>query len=430
MQKKLSFSFYLDGDKVSAEGVSEVHFGNPGLGGTEYAIALTAFGLAQRGHIVRLYCTKEISTPRGVELIVVENFQGAINSSAQGSELLIYRPSQLTEDFVISKNANLEGASLIPWLQLTPKSAHLRKFAEIEQVVAVACLSRDQVTRLRDNPVWKKCILIPNPIVPSELTPSALRKENAFRVVYLGALVPQKGFHILADMWPKVLEKFPSAKLDVIGSGNLYSRSSKLGELGLADENYENRIFAKLSATEKSVKFWGTIEDPRLRRNIISRATLGVVNPSGETETFCISGVEIQSYGVPVVTIRRNALSDTIKHGKTGILFRSKCSFVRSLIKVLKSKKLHIHLGLNAHKWATTEFHWMKIAEKWEMHVSKLPKTKIVGLRKLHLDFVTIRWVVAAANYWLVSNFRGWPTFEEVTSMLKQVFRRLIVRTK
>ena len=59
--------------------------------------------------------------------------------------------------------------------------------------------------------------------------------------MYLGSLVPQKGFHLLAKIWLKVVERVPNARLVVIGSGKLYDSNAQLGDWNIADKNYEDK---------------------------------------------------------------------------------------------------------------------------------------------------------------------------------------------
>ena len=66
-------------------------------------------------------------------------------------------------------------------------------------------------------------------------------RETKFQkeVTYIGSLIREKGFHVLAKAWKDVLKEVPDAKLNVIGSGKLYNRGSQLGKYGIADKEYE-----------------------------------------------------------------------------------------------------------------------------------------------------------------------------------------------
>lgn len=66
----------------------------------------------------------------------------------------------------------------------------------------------------------------------------------------MGALIPEKGFLILAKMWKYILKKVPMARLQVIGGGNLYSRNCSLGRMGIADKLFEEEFFPYLSEKE------------------------------------------------------------------------------------------------------------------------------------------------------------------------------------
>ena len=82
-------------------------------------------------------------------------------------------------------------------------------------------------------------------------------------VTYVGSLVPAKGFHRLAQIWPEVISKVPNAELYVIGNGKVYDRNAKLGKYGISQSDYENQFMKYLTDDEgeilKSVHFCGIV---------------------------------------------------------------------------------------------------------------------------------------------------------------------------
>jgi glycosyltransferase involved in cell wall biosynthesis len=65
-------------------------------------------------------------------------------------------------------------------------------------------------------------------------------------VTYVGGLYPAKGVHYLTQAWPEVLSEFPDAKLNIIGSGKLYSRDFNLGTFGIAESSFEKQLLEPL----------------------------------------------------------------------------------------------------------------------------------------------------------------------------------------
>ena len=113
----------------------------------------------------------------------------------------------------------------------------------------------------------------------------------------------------------------PDAHLNVIGGGALYDRNSRLGKWGLAEEKDEQEFMPYLIDEEgkllSSVTFWGVLG--KEKDEVLNRTKVGVPNPGGVSETFCIAAIEMQLWGGLVTTIRYGGFIDTV--GPTGLLY-------------------------------------------------------------------------------------------------------------
>ena len=98
---------------------------------------------------------------------------------------------------------------------------------------------------------------------------------------------------------------------------------------------------------------------------VINNTTVGVVNPSGLSETFCISAIELESMGVPVVSKKYGGLLDTIQDKKTGLLFKNEKDFVSSVVKLLKDKKLNDEYSRNAYHFVRETFSAETVIPVW-----------------------------------------------------------------
>jgi glycosyltransferase involved in cell wall biosynthesis len=149
-------------------------------------------------------------------------------------------------------------------------------------------------------------------------------QQRPLHVTYIGNLAKQKGFHILARAWPQILRDCPDAVLNVIGSGKLYDRNSKLGEYGIAEATYEKAFMPYLKDIDgrifPSVKFWGIISGKK-KNEILQNTRVGVPNPSGRTETFGYGAIEMQAFGALVATIQCPGHLDTV-YQSASILYR------------------------------------------------------------------------------------------------------------
>jgi glycosyltransferase involved in cell wall biosynthesis len=172
----------------------------------------------------------------------------------------------------------------------------------------------------------------------------------------------------LADVWPEINAKFPNIKLYVIGSGDLYYpdkvfRNKIKNKIGI-EEKYEKRIFNILQRNDESVVFTGTLT-PSKREKVFEKCGIGVANPSGATETFCLSAVEMQQHGIPVIAAKKFGLKDTIVDKETGILIGSKTGLRKSLEVLIKDEALRLKMGEAAFSQAHRKYNDKKITSYW-----------------------------------------------------------------
>lgn len=157
----------------------------------------------------------------------------------------------------------------------------------------------------------------------------------------MGAVIPSKGLHLLAKAWPEVKKAVPDAELFVIGNGNLYSRNkdtSGLGALGLAEKDYEQMFSKYITEDNKlseGVHLLGVLGKEKY--DVLAEMKVGVPNPSGRTETFCICAVEMQMMGARIVSKRCAGYLDTVYNG---ILYDNSRELAGCIISELLAEKI------------------------------------------------------------------------------------------
>lgn len=137
-------------------------------------------------------------------------------------------------------------------------------------------------------------------------------------LLFVGYLGENKGAHIVLQWWPRVRTALPDATLTLAGSVALYDSSRTVGPLGVASPAFEEQYLAPIarqfgSLAAAGVRLVGTVP-PTALRAIYDRAALGVINPSWDTftETFSCAGVEMLACGLPVFSVARGALPETL----------------------------------------------------------------------------------------------------------------------
>ena len=348
----MRIAIFIDNEGIADVDCQNLEFGNPGIGGTEYCVLLLAeqykrfypddqiFLLAVcPGKLPEVDGTVFVDSPMDVA--------GAFKKI--GADMLVissvYHGEPIQRDFfdMIVKNK----IKTIFWGHNFYLSDFCNYIAECEYARANVFVGRQQYDRYLDHKVIKKSTFIynmyPNPPYESR------EKISNHTVTYIGSLVPTKGFHVLAHAWKEILKQVPDAELNVIGSGKLYGRSSKLGQYGIAEESYEQQFIDGVTdpdgAILPSVHFLGVLGAEK--GAIIRDTCVGVVNPTGRTETFGISALDFESLGVPVVTIEKGGFLDTVIDKKTGLLYGTTDQLAEKVIMLLKDYVANETYGKN-----------------------------------------------------------------------------------
>ncbi len=294
--------------------------GNPGIGGTEYEFVMLASYLAQHtvqaGISLRVFQSGKYLLHDSVPSTAGIHQSDILEvSKSHGIDILIV-DSRLPLDLI--KSFNGSGIKLIVWCHCIGSLYRHLLYARWEAVKSVVFVSRGHYLNYIDNPVIDKSTFAFNAVSVNNRIHD-LRSRHPFNkrpydVVFMGALDESKGFHVLAKAWPEVLKKVPEARLHVIGSANLYGGHFKLGPLGIADERYEKTFGKYISAPDgrlhPSIILHGQLGEEKY--DIMSDCRVGVPNPDGGTETFCICAVEMQLCGCKAVTKWSSGYIDTV----------------------------------------------------------------------------------------------------------------------
>jgi glycosyltransferase involved in cell wall biosynthesis len=425
-------AFFLDNSALQDVDFSRPLDGNPGAGATEFMTVLVASELSKRSVDVTLITTTTGLFPSGLKVKKVKDIHEAILYSATSQIILTIRAYISDFETILQKIKENRDVKVLIWAHLTPNQKSLQAIAKIPQIKAVICLENNQRVRMGDSLAYRKLLTIPYGITGNtQLVPVS---KNSNTVVFVGALVAQKGFHLLADAWPSIEKAIPDAKLYVFGSGRLYDSRIDLGPNGIATKDYENRIFRKLNIDSHNVEFLGNA-DSSLRNSILDKCKLGIVNPSAQTETFCLSAVEFEQRGVPVVGGRKYGLLDTVKHKQTGYLVMNPSNLHKHIIRLLQSNSRIEIFGLQAQQFVFEKYNLSKVIDRWRNVFEALSDNSAVSIRsetkqmqirsaQAILIFINRRFVVLTQGYW-PSGVLVWEAIKKSGRRINNFQRRL-----
>jgi glycosyltransferase involved in cell wall biosynthesis len=339
----MTVAFYLNNKGIKGVNCKNIMQGNPGIGGSEFATILLTQYLSEnyKDRYDIIVFSEDISClPDSIVCRKIENINDALTQAhTMQCSLFVLRYDGNT-DFI--RRNEFPGLKFIIWCHNFVQIKDLNFYSKQKNVVALVCVGREQLDKYRDHNVFKKSTFIYNgyPVKPyNHYNNSKPLKERKSVVTYAGNLIPSKGFHKLAKAWPIVVQNVPDATLNVIGSGKLYNRAVKLGKFGLAEKNYEN-YFIKYLLNERgelfpSVVFHGILGAEK--EEILKTTKAGVPNPSGKTETFGYTAVEMQLMGANVTSVKCPGYMDTF-YDKS-MLYKNSKGLSKNIIALLKNSQ-------------------------------------------------------------------------------------------
>ncbi|RZL01957.1 MAG: glycosyltransferase [Rubrivivax sp.] len=351
--------FVWDDKDISNAKLGAPEGGNIGIGGTDFLFGSIPHELGKRqaGKIAVLHQTPSNQLSPWVEDIVVPpggTILATLKEVAGRFDLIVARPGdQLVQMMdvlppsarVIAWSHNHSRGPMLKWLGLEPR------------IAAVVNVGREQMLLTRFSESYAKSTWIDNPVYAP---PSGDEAVRTCRAVYMGALVPGKGFLHLAKLWPRIRQAVPQAELDVIGSADLYGAASK------SDQQYLQKIHQHLGhdAAKSGVRFHGKLGSEKYA--VLHKALVGLPNPTGFTETSCLSALEMSSCGLAIVAPQRWGFCDTVHPQHSGILAPDDETYVRSVVSLLSNPASTQKLGHSGKAWVAHHFSHEKISGEWQ----------------------------------------------------------------
>ena len=164
-----------------------------------------------------------------------------------------------------------------------------------------------------------------------------------YDAVFQGRFHPQKGVVELVEIWKKVVEKKPNAKLAMIGDGPLMQDvRDKIQDLGL----------------QKNIKLFGYLFDGPEKYEIFSRSKL-VVHPAFY-DSGGMASAEAMAFGIPVVGFDLKAYESYYPQGMLKVPVGDLSAFGDAILKLLDNDDFRRAEGENAEKMIFSKWSWNK----------------------------------------------------------------------
>lgn len=363
----MKISFYLDNSRIKSKNLKNPENGNPGIGGTQYMIWMISYYLKKNYPELEilLFANEIEKLPTNLIARKANSLkEAAILSKKENINYFIFRSVEDVEFYELIDKINLPS---IAWAHNFSSKKELYYINSCKNIKRYVCVSKEQYNMLIDHEIIKKSTYIYNCLdLKIYLSDDVISKKNV--ICYIGSINYAKGFHVICKMWKILKRKVPDLELWVIGNGNLYDNSSILGRYGIAEENYEKKfikyILDNSGNIHKDIIFYG-LQSEKQKIKLMKQAKVGLVNPTAKTETFCISAIEFEALGVPVVTKKKNGFLDTVKNKKTGFLHKTKKGKIKSILKLLSNYELNQNMGENGIKYVKENFNIDTVIDDW-----------------------------------------------------------------
>ena len=413
-----SIAFLLDDSNVHGADLTDPALGNPAVGGTEYSFVSLAHELASRriARVILLHRNRANTYPKTLTVVPIDDYPAGLRRLLNQAEpidgILVRGHDSLVGAGVIE--AIPDRISVIAWTHNHLRSATLSYLARREQIKRVVYVGREQCALAAGGPShYKSTYIVPGFYVEPRSNGS---KER--RAVYIGSLVPQKGFHRLARLWPCIRRACPTAELDVIGSSQINYPDQQLGTLGVASLSYEKLILRYLrnDPANYGVVFHGKMGTEKY--DVIGRAMVGLPNPTGFTECCPASVVEMSQCGAAVVAMRQWGMCDTVVDGTTGYLCRDDREYVARVSSLFADPDAARSMGVAGQRVVKDTFSYAVVCEKWERLLNEVLSSAVPNyaspaisgrypLHRLRVANSRLRWPRLHAALGFVDRVRG-----------------------
>lgn len=426
----MRIAFYIEDLGYTNKHLEKPEKGNPGIGGTWYEFALVASSISRYENGKYDICIYHHNTnfyPEFCKTKRICDYDDIFTQCERDCiDVLIYKTDKSDEWYSC---INIHNVKCIAWAHTFLGYKERIQIERSQNVVRVICVGREHYDNYIDEDFIKKTSYIYNMVCKT----NELYRTNNYthNVTYIGSIIPAKSFHKLAKAWKWIIRAVPDASLNVIGSGLLYNQDVKLGKYCIAENKYEQKFMKYLTDKEgnilNSVRFCGILGEEK--KEYILNSSVGVVNPTTKSETFCISAVEFEQYGVPVCSGRKNGLLDTVIHKKTGLLSLTTYELSKNIIKLLTDDKLNDEYGNNARIYSEN-FTPERLTEEWIKCIEDVYRGKeakyISPKENLLYNGKLLRLVVRFIRFDL--GFKAFPSCAKLIYISKNIIKKIIQR--
>lgn len=235
----------------------------------------------------------------------------------------VYLTQHFKKPLVVTLHGGFVGDALQGGMPL--KSAAVKNIL-FNYADAITTYSQEVLGSLKEMGLAKKSHLITNFVDAEQFKNKNSRASPDETAIYVGRLEPLQTPELLVQAFKTVNQRFPTAKLQIVGYGRLYE--------------YMKQLIHELNLDE-TVSLLGKQSDVR---RFLWSSDIFIATNFGY-----IASLEAWSAGLAVVAPQFGILKETVKHEDNGLLFKPNDAddLAKALIKLLEDKDLRAKLAAN-----------------------------------------------------------------------------------
>lgn len=294
--------------------------GNPGIGGTEFTSIRLALALAEKcldWQVILVNSTniKIRNHASNLKQEVYANPSEFFNLLALDCKMVVISAMRILEKVPDSLLTPVQ-SKLIGWSR-HPFDSSIRRLSNQVRFAGIVCVG---VYQFYSNKTFDSLHHIQNvflcPPIKDDDKKGFTSAHKQINIVYLGALIPGKGFLEVAKSWSNLKGKFHNVVLHVIGSSSTYGNHNKVFRKDLipADATYSKKILSFIPEKDilsGEVIFHGNLGEEKF--DILRKCDFAILNPTGFTEAFPASPLECMACGLPVIASDDYGMSDCMR---------------------------------------------------------------------------------------------------------------------
>ena len=354
-----------------------------GVSGTVSAMILASHGLAMLGHDVVVLNNSESGIYQGTRHIRTRSPGEVSRHLAEIGPIDVFIANGWAGEIFL--NVGVEVQTKVHWVHNFIDQVPVERGIAAARIDYVVCISLNQLGTWWRSREFARITNIPNCVDTGSLERIATNEGRENKIMYIGATRESKGFHDGLRVFLQFHARHPEYKFYVAGGANLHGSAGRLASNGIFEQDYEDRclrdlLYDRNGTLREEIVLLGRIPRKQVLEHLVT-TKVALVNPSwtSEPETYCVSAVEAQGIGVPVVSTFRGGLPEVVQDGKSGILVkrRDDLSMVAAIERITENERLAAEFALNGRANVIAKFGVLKIASEWDTKLRVMTAGKL-----------------------------------------------------